>query len=77
MLNTLPKHFVMTNVGPWEPQHFYDGNDALDLPTSPITDTYSETHIQMATSAIIASGQGIHPDPPLIWTVTPLEIPIK
>jgi len=62
-LNALPKHF-MTNVGPWEPQRFYDGEDTLELPTSPTTDAYCEAIIQTATATITTPTQGIHPDPP-------------
>jgi len=72
-LNKLPKHFMM-NVGPWEPQHFYDSSKTLDPPTSPITNGYGESSIQTIMQVPVL---GLRPDPPSTWRMPPSETPIE
>ncbi len=75
-LEELPKHF-MTNIGPWEPQQFYDGEDAIKLPPLHLTNAYTDSLIHMATSNDTVLRHVIRPSSPSTLTIMPSETLIE
>jgi len=60
-----PMHY-MTNVGPWEPQQYYNADEPLDLVITPTSTAYNTT-LSLVT-------EGINPNDPV--KVTTELIPI-